>query len=82
MHYFQDLVKDGGVLTAGFAPLALLGQYGTPAVLMSLLNLLIFGLLRIYDIRTRSRERLELARLRIELEADPPIWIRNQRGKA
>jgi hypothetical protein len=69
MHYLTDLAKDGGVLAAGFTPLAFLGQFGTPAVFISLLNILIFGLLRFYDIRTRSRERLEIARLRLELSA-------------
>lgn len=69
MYYLQDLVKDGGVLAVGFGPLAFLGQFGTPAVLVSLLNIIVFASLRLYDIRVRSRERTELARLKLELAA-------------
>ena len=69
MQYLPDLAKDGGFLAVGFGPLAFLGQWGTPAVLIALLNILVFGALRFYDIRLRSRERVELARLRLELEA-------------
>jgi hypothetical protein len=38
-------------------------------VLISLLNIVVFGLLRFYDIRLKSRERMELARLKLELQA-------------
>jgi hypothetical protein len=69
MHYIHDLAKDGGVLAVSFGPLAFLGSFGTPAVLISLLNLLVVASLRYYDIRVRSRERLELGRLKLELEA-------------
>jgi hypothetical protein len=69
MTYLHDLAKDGGMLAVGFGPLAFLGQYGTPAVLVSILNVLIVGALRVYDLRLRSRERAELARLKLELEA-------------
>jgi|GEM_PF-6246784 len=62
-----DLVKDAAGLAAGFTPLAFLGQFGTPAVAVSLFNILVFALLRYLDIRMRSRERLELERLRLEL---------------
>ena len=67
--YLPDLVKDGGVLAVGFGPLAFLGQFGTPAVLIALLNIMVFGALRFYDIRLCSRERFELQRLKLELEA-------------
>jgi hypothetical protein len=67
MHYLSDLAKDGGVLAVGFGPLAFLGQFGTPAVLISLLNIIVVGLLRLYDIRVRSRERTELAKLKLAL---------------
>jgi hypothetical protein len=69
MFHLDHLAKDSAGLAAGFTPLAFLGQFGTPAVLVSLLNIAVFALLRYLDIRTRSRERLELARLRMELEA-------------
>jgi len=69
MHYLPDLAKDGGLLAVGFGPLAFLNQFGTPAVLISLLNIIVFGLLRFYDIRVRSRERMEMARLKLELAA-------------
>lgn len=69
MTYLPDLAKDGGVLAVGFGPLAFLGQFGTPAVLVAILNIVVFGALRFYDIRVRSRERVELQRLRLELEA-------------
>jgi hypothetical protein len=71
MHHFhfQDLAKDAAGLTAGFTPLAFLVPFGGPAVVVSLLNILVFALLRYYDIRTRSRERIELARLKLELES-------------
>lgn len=67
MHF--DLAKDLGGLAAGFTPLAFLGQLGTPAALLSLVNILVFGALRLYDIRLRARERLQLERLKLELEA-------------
>jgi hypothetical protein len=67
--HFQDLAKDAAGLAAGFTPLAFLAPFGGPAVAVSLLNILVFALLRFYDIRTRSRERIELARLKLELEA-------------
>ena len=67
--HFQDLAKDAAGLTAGFTPLAFLAPFGGPAVAVSLLNIIIFALLRFYDIRTRSRERIELARLKLELES-------------
>lgn len=69
MTHFADFAKDGGALAVGLGPLAFLGQFGTPAVLISLLNIIVVGLLRYYDIRVRSRERMELARLKLELEA-------------
>ena len=82
MHYLSDLAKDGGALAVGFGPLAFLGQFGTPAVLISLLNIIVVGLLRYYDIRVRSRERMELTRLKLELAASRgdanvcPTWPR------
>ena len=69
MNIIHELIKDGAGLAAGFAPLALLGGPETTTVLVALLNILVFGLLRFYDLRTRSRERREMARLRYELEA-------------
>ena len=69
MQYLQELAKDGGVLAVGFTPLAFLGRFGTPAVVISFLNIAVFGLLRFYDIRTRSPERAELAGMKLELEA-------------
>lgn len=69
MHlHIHDLMKDAGGLAAGFGPLAFFGAWGTPAVLISLLNIVVFGLLRFYNIKLRSRERMETARLRLELE--------------
>ena len=53
-HHLPELVKDGGVLATGFAPLAFLGQWGTPAVFVSVFNVLVFGALRLYDVRLRS----------------------------
>lgn len=65
----HDLAKDAGGLAAGFGPLAFFGQWGTPAVLISLLNIIVFGPIRFYDVRLKSRERIELGRLKLELEA-------------
>jgi hypothetical protein len=50
MHHFhfQDPAKDAAGLTAGFTPLAFLAPFGGPAVAVSLLNILVFALLRFY----------------------------------
>ena len=58
--YLPDLAKDAGVLAAGLGPLAFLGPFGTPAVFISLLNIFIFGLLRVYDIRLVIADAIRL----------------------
>ena len=63
------LVKDGAQLALGITPLALLSEHGLTALGLSLLNVAVLAAIRVYDVRLRSRERMELARLRLELEA-------------
>lgn len=56
-------------LLLGLSPFALISEQGLTALGLSLLNIAVLAGIRIYDARLRSRERLELARLRLELEA-------------
>ena len=58
----SGLAEDGGIPAVGFGPLAFLGRWGRPSVLIALLNILVFGGPRFYDVRLRSRGRPEVAR--------------------
>jgi hypothetical protein len=75
-----DLAVDSTHLAGGLFPLAFLSSLGSPAVLVSLINIAIIGIIRYVDMRARNRarmreievrsnERLELQRMKLELEA-------------
>ena len=73
-----DRIPDAGVraeelsrtqLARGLASTALLAGHGLTALGLSLLNIVILAAIRVYDVHLRSRERRELARLKLELEA-------------
>ena len=67
--FYYDLAKDGFHLAAGFSPLAFLSAFGSPAIIVSSINILVVAALRVLEMRMRSRARLELERLRLELES-------------
>jgi hypothetical protein len=71
MHFLDvgGLAKDGAQLALGLSPLTLLSGHGLTALGLSLLNVAVLAAIRVYDARLRSRERLEMARLRLQLEA-------------
>jgi hypothetical protein len=64
----HNLVTDTAHLALGFAPLSLTAHVGEPALLLSLLNILIVAFLRWREQTIRARERLALGRLALELE--------------
>lgn len=68
MTFFPGLAKDGAQLILGLSPFALISEHGLTALGVSLLNVLVLAGIRVYDARLRSRERLELERLKLELE--------------
>lgn len=72
MHFFGvgSLARDGAQLALGLSPLTLLSGHGLTALGLSLLNIAVLAAIRIYDVRLRSRERMELQRLKLQLEAE------------
>ncbi len=69
MIYVPDLARDVQQLALGLLPVAFLADHGLTALAVSLLNVAVLAGVRVYDARLRSRERLELAKLKLELEA-------------
>jgi hypothetical protein len=65
----MSLVVDTSHLASGLMPLAILSSFGSPAVLVSLLNILIVAGIRYLDLRARERERRYEIDRRLELEA-------------
>ena len=66
---YYDIAKDGVHLVAGFSPLAFFGVFGEPAIMVSVINILVVAALRVLEMRMRSRERMEIERLRLELKS-------------